>query len=67
MSMFDDGRDDVVRVDIWYEKLSHTCYLCCKLDHMEKESSNYAGEGLMDLDKLYGKWFLKDVFGPDYR
>ncbi|KAL6273295.1 hypothetical protein ACE6H2_023987 [Prunus campanulata] len=63
MGMFGDGRDDVVRVDICYEKLPHTCYLCGSLDHMENECSKYVGEGLTDLDKPYGKWFL---FGPDY-
>ncbi|CAB4312376.1 unnamed protein product [Prunus armeniaca] len=62
-----DGIEEVVRVEIRYEKLPHTCYLCGRLDHMEKDCSKYAGEGLSDIDKPYGKWFQEDVFQPDYR
>ncbi|KAI5338227.1 hypothetical protein L3X38_017498 [Prunus dulcis] len=60
-------QNEVVRVEIRYEKRPHTCYLCGRLDHMEKECSKYTGEELTDLDKPYGKWFQEDVFGLDYR
>lgn len=54
-------------VQIRYEKLPTTCYLCGMLDHGEKECGLYTGKERNDTDKPYGLWFQQDVLGPDYR
>ncbi|CAL9007304.1 unnamed protein product [Prunus brigantina] len=62
-----DASGTVEWVQIRYEKLPTTCYLCGMLDHGEKECGLYTGGERDDTDKPYGLWFQQDVLGPDYR
>ncbi|KAL6269664.1 hypothetical protein ACE6H2_026575 [Prunus campanulata] len=61
------GQTTTQWVDLRYEKLPHTCYLCGKFDHIEKECAKFNGDNKDDMAKPYGKWFQEDVYGPDFR
>ncbi|BFG14566.1 hypothetical protein CerSpe_008400 [Prunus speciosa] len=62
-----DDSGTVEWVQLRYEKLPITCFLCGMMDHGEKECGLYTGGGRDDGDKPYGMWFQHDVLGPDYR
>lgn len=57
-----------VRVDLRYEKLPITCFLCGIIRHMEEQCVQFKGEkNDDDLSKSYGCWFQNDILGDDYR
>ncbi|BFG21547.1 hypothetical protein CerSpe_078210 [Prunus speciosa] len=62
-----DDSGTVEWVQLRYEKLPITCFLCGMLDHGEKECGLFTGKERADSDKPYGLWFQHDVLGPDYR
>lgn len=45
------GQTTTQWVDLRYEKLPHTCYLCGKFDHIEKECAKFNGDNTDDLAK----------------
>lgn len=61
-----DASGMVEWVQLRYEKLPITRYLCGMLDHGEKDCGLYTGKERDDSDKLYGLWFHRDVLGPNY-
>lgn len=60
-----EGR--VVEVDIRYEKLPLTCFLCGMMDHIEEHCNRFEGACANNCAKPYGRWFQDDVLGKDYR
>lgn len=60
-----DGK--VVQVDVRYEKLPLTCFLCGMMDHIEEQCEKFQGMNDDDRAKPYGRWFQDDVLGKDYR
>ena len=57
-----------VRVEVRYEKLPITCFLCGIIGHMEEQCAQFKGiRNGDDLSKPYGRWFQNDVMGDEYR
>lgn len=57
----------MLNVDIRYEKLTLTCFLCGIMDHVEDKCAKYQGTQDDDYAKPYGRWFQDDVLGKDNR
>ena len=60
-----EGR--TLNVDIRYEKLPLTCFLCGMMDYVENQCEKYQGRQDDDFAESYGRWFQDDVLGKDYR
>lgn len=59
--------DTKVQVDVCYEKLPLTCFMCGMMNHIEGQCSKYHGKVDDDKAKPYGRWFQNDVLTSDYR
>ncbi|KAM1140603.1 hypothetical protein ACFX13_041367 [Malus domestica] len=55
-----DGK--VVQVDVRYEKLPLTCFLCGIMDHIKEQCGKFQGKNDDDRAKLYRRWFQDDVW-----
>lgn len=54
-------------IDLRYEKLYVTCFLCGIIRHIEDQCVHFRGKNDDDLSKPYGWWFQNDVLGDNYR
>ncbi|TQD80743.1 hypothetical protein C1H46_033713 [Malus baccata] len=59
--------EKVVHVDIRYEKLPLTCFLCGMMDHVKEQCEKFNGQNDDDRAKPHERWFQDDVLGKDYR
>lgn len=53
-------------MDVRYEKIPLTCFLCGMMDHVEEQCEKFNGWN-DDRAKSYGRWFQDVVLGKDYR
>lgn len=54
-------------VDLLYEKLHITCFICGIIGHMEEQCVQFNGKNEDDCSKPYGRWFQNDVLAVNYR
>lgn len=54
-------------IDLYYEKIPITYFLCGIVGHMEEHCVHFEGKNEDDLSKLYGQWFQFDVLDENYR
>ncbi|RXH90467.1 hypothetical protein DVH24_035231 [Malus domestica] len=60
-----DGR--LLEVDVRYEKLPLTSFLCGWMNHIEEHCEKFTGKMEDDKAKPHDRWFQEDVIGPEYR
>ncbi|KAM1467081.1 hypothetical protein ACFX2I_032224 [Malus domestica] len=56
-----------VGINLRYEKLPVTCFLCGIIGHMEEQCVHFKEKNADDSTKPYGHWFQKDVLGDNRR
>lgn len=54
-------------VDIQYEKLPLTCFLCGIMVHVKDQCEKYHGRQDDDYAQPYGRWFQDYGLGKEYR
>ncbi|XP_068340395.1 uncharacterized protein [Pyrus communis] len=60
-------KGSMVSIDLRYEKVPITCFLCGLIGHIEDQCEQYKGKNDDDLSKPYGRWFQNDVLDANYR
>ncbi|KAM2863916.1 hypothetical protein FF1_022633 [Malus domestica] len=55
-----------VGIDLSYEKLPITCFICGIIGHIEEQCLQFKGKNEDDLSKPYGRWFQNDVLSDNY-
>ncbi|KAM1159045.1 hypothetical protein EV1_031961 [Malus domestica] len=56
-----------VGINLRYEKLPVTCFLCGIIGHMEEQCVHFKEKNADDSTKPYGHWFQIDVLGDNRR
>ncbi|KAB2610032.1 hypothetical protein D8674_021305 [Pyrus ussuriensis x Pyrus communis] len=56
----------MVSVNLRYEKMLITCFLCGIVGYLEEQCGLFKGKNEEDMSKSYGRWFQNDILDTNY-
>ncbi|KAM2165334.1 hypothetical protein ACFX1R_039500 [Malus domestica] len=66
MSLLLSSEGSLVSLDLRYEKLPITCFLCGIVGHIEDQCEKFIVKNDDDFTKPYGRWFQNNVLDTNY-